>query len=58
MFKMETIEQIDNNNRKALNVINLALLPVENGDKIDMLSVLETVKDYLQSNDAIFDGNL
>ena len=58
MFKTETIELIDDNNRKALSVIKLALLPVENGDKIDVLSVLETVKDYLQYNDRIFDGNI
>lgn len=58
MFNMETIEKIDNNNRKALTVVNLALSPVESGDKIDTLSVLETVRDYLLNNDKIFDGNL
>ena len=56
MFTKEVMEQIDDNNRKALNVIKLALSPVESGDVIDTLTVLETIKDYLQNNDTIFAG--
>ena len=58
MFTKEVMEQIDNNKRKALNVIKLALSPVESGDVIDTLTVLETIKDYLQNNDVIFNANV
>lgn len=57
MFTQAKLDKIDGNNRKALNVVKVALFAVENGcDNVDIPSILEVICDYLKSNDQIFDG--
>jgi len=58
MLKEEFIEKIDCNNRKALNIVNLAISPLEEGEQIDVITILESIKDYLKSNDVIFAENM
>lgn len=58
MLKEEFIEKIDCNNRKALSIVNLAISPLEEGEQIDVITILESIKDYLKSNDVIFAENM
>ena len=58
MFEKETIEKIDDNNRKALNIVSLAISPLEEGEQIDVVTILESIRDYLKSNDVIFAENM
>ena len=56
MFTNEQIERIDNNNTKAFSIIQLIIKALENGiDDFDVVSNLEVIKDYLKSNNMIFD---
>lgn len=49
--------QVDRNNIKALAVISLAIIALENGcDDFDVTTIMEVIKDYLKSNDKILDG--
>lgn len=51
------MEQLDANNLKALKIVSLAILALENGhDDFNVIEILEVIKDYLSSNDKIFDG--
>lgn len=51
------IHTLDENNTKALGIVKLAILALENGcDDFDVTTTLEVVRDYLKSNDGIFDS--
>ena len=53
----QVIKQVDNNNLKALGIITLAIVALENGcDDFDVTITLEVIKDYLQLNNMIFDS--
>lgn len=57
MFSQELISKIDNNNIKAFSITELIIKALENGiDDFDVVSNLEVVRDYLKSNNLIFDG--
>ena len=57
MFTKETIEKIDCNNIKAFSITELVIKALENGiDDFDVISNLEVIRDYLKSNNLIFDG--
>lgn len=57
MFNQELISKIDNNNIKAFSITELIIKALENGiDDFDVVSNLEVVRDYLKSNNLIFDG--
>ena len=57
MFTQQIIEQIDENNTKALELTHLLIEAISNGldDAIDIVTNLEIVRDILRSNSAIFD---
>lgn len=56
MFTNECIEKIDDNNTKAFSIIELIIKALENGiDNFDVVSNLEVIRDYLKSNNTIFD---
>ena len=57
MFTKETIEKIDDNNTKALELTHLLITTLENGidEGIDVVTNLEIVRDILKDNSAIFD---
>ena len=56
MFSQELISKIDNNNIKAFSITELIIKALENGiDDFDIVSNLEVIKDYLKSNNIIFD---
>ena len=51
------LNQLDRNNLKALKVISLAVLSLENGcEDFDIIEILEVVKDYLTANNKMFDS--
>ena len=51
------LNQLDSNNMKALKVISLAVLSLENGcEDFDITEILEVVKDYLTANNKMFDS--
>lgn len=53
------IQEINGNNIKALNIAALTLTALENDlEKIDVISSLEVICDYLKCNDRIFDQNM
>lgn len=57
MLMHNVMEQLDANNLKALKIVSLAILALENGhDDFNVIEILEVIKDYLSSNDEIFDG--
>ena len=57
MLMHNVVERIDANNLKALKIVSLAILALENGhDDFNVIDILEVIKDYLSSNDKIFDG--
>ena len=48
---------IDKNNFKALAIVSLAIMALENGcDDFDVVSALEVIRDYLTTNNKLFDG--
>jgi hypothetical protein len=50
------IDKIDENNMKALSIVNALLFAIESGfDDIDYISVVNVIHDYLTMNDKIFD---
>ena len=50
-------EKVDRNNIKAFSITELIIKALENGiDDFDVISNLEVVRDYLKSNNLIFDG--
>lgn len=56
MFTNEIMEKIDNNNVKAFSITELVIKALENGiDDFDVITNLEIVRDYLKSNNTIFD---
>ena len=57
MYSEQIIETIDDNNTKALNIIQLLIVAMENSlEDFDVISNLEVVRDYLKSNYKIFDA--
>ena len=57
MFTQQVIDKIDGNNTKALSIAHLLTTALENGiDDVDVISTVEVVRDYLKSNDKIFDN--
>lgn len=49
-------KMLDSNNIRALSVINLLILAIENGcEDIEVVEVLEVVRDCLEQNNRIFD---
>lgn len=57
MLIHNTINQLDRNNLKALKVVSLAILALENGcEDFDIIEILEVVKDYLTANNKVFDS--
>ena len=57
-FFMNNFEILDANNRKALNVVHTALVFLDNGlEGMDIVEILEVVRDYLKINDKIFDAH-
>lgn len=49
-------KELDKNNTKALSITELIIKALENGiDDFDVVSNLEIVRDYLKSNNSIFD---
>ena len=57
MLPQAIVKQVDGNNIKALGIVTLAILALENGcDDFDVTNTLEVIRDYLKSNDLIFDG--
>lgn len=56
MFTQQSIDKIDCNNTKALELTHLIITALENGlDEFDIISNLEIVRDILKSNSATFD---
>ena len=52
------INKIDENNMKALSVTKTLLHAVECGfEKIDYISLVSVIHDYLKANDKLFDEN-
>lgn len=52
-----TMKQVDRNNLKALGIVSLAILALENGcEDFDIIEILEVVKDYLTANNKTFDS--
>ena len=54
----ENIKRADQNNTKALNILELAIVALENGledANIDFCETLEVIRDYLKSNCTLFD---
>ena len=50
------IDKIDENNMKALSIVNTLLFAVEHShDDIDYISIVSVIRDYLQSNNELFD---
>lgn len=50
------INKIDENNMKALSIVNTLMYAIESGyDNIDYISIVGVIRDYLQSNNKIFD---
>ena len=50
------INKIDENNMKALSVVNTLMYAIEGGhDDIDYISIVSVIRDYLQLNNKIFD---
>lgn len=50
------IDKIDENNMKALSIVNALLFAVEHShDDIDYISIVSVIRDYLQSNNELFD---
>lgn len=57
MLTHNVIKQVDGNNLKALGIVSLAILALENGcDDFDIIEILEVIKDYLTANNKVFDG--
>ncbi len=57
MLTHNVMKQVDNNNLKALTIVKLAILALENDcDDFDIIEILEVIKDYLTANDKAFDG--
>lgn len=58
MFTQQTIDRLDVNNTKALELTHLIITVLENGmeDGIDIVSNLEIVRDILKANSVIFDA--
>ena len=57
MLTHNVVKQVDNNNLKALTIVRLAILALENGcDDFDIIEILEVIKDYLTTNNKVFDG--
>ena len=54
----DTIQSINSNNWKALNIAFLTLSAAENGLAVDFISSLEVITDYLTHNNTIFDQNM
>lgn len=52
-----TMKQVDRNNLKALGIVSLAIIALENGcEDFDIIEILEVVKDYLAANNKVFDS--
>ncbi len=57
MLTHNAMKQVDGNNLKALGIVSLAILALENGyDDFDIIEILEVIKDYLTANNKLFDG--
>ena len=57
MLTHNIMQEVDGNNFKALGIVSLAILALENGcDDFDMIEILEVIKDYLTANNKVFDG--
>lgn len=57
MLTHNMAKQVDGNNLKALGIVSLAILALENGhDDFDVIEILEVIKDYLTANNKVFDG--
>ena len=57
MLTHNMMKQVDGNNLKALGIVSLAILALENGcDDFDIVEILEIIKDYLTANDKAFDS--
>lgn len=57
MLTHNVMKQVDGNNLKALGIVSLAILALENGhDDFDIIEILEVIKDYLTSNNKVFDS--
>lgn len=57
MLTHNAMKQVDGNNLKALGIVSLAILALENGhDDFDIIEILEVIKDYLTANNKVFDG--
>lgn len=57
MLNNNMIKQIDGNNLKALGIVSLAIIALENGcEGFDIAEILEIVKDYLTANNKVFDS--
>jgi hypothetical protein len=57
MLTHNVVKQVDGNNFKALGIVSLAILALENGyDDFDIIEILEVIRDYLTANNKMFDG--
>ena len=57
MLTHNVVKQVDGNNFKALGIVSLAILALENGyDDFDIIEILEVIRDYLTANNKMFDS--